>query len=104
MVVSALAALIAERMWLGDNFTLGNAIRAAFLGAVGAAVPDAMEPPTWPGHRGFCHSLAAGAITLKLGFRDMGEASLFFRPLAVGVLGHLALDGTTAKRIPLINR
>lgn len=39
---------------------IAESLGGAFGGYIGGILPDIIEPATWPGHRRFAHSLAAG--------------------------------------------
>lgn len=46
----------------------------ALGGHVGGAMPDILEPASWPGHRQICHSVAAGMFVLEVPNQAIGEA------------------------------
>jgi membrane-bound metal-dependent hydrolase YbcI (DUF457 family) len=76
-------------------------------GAVGAAagvLPDVLEPPVSPNHRGFFHSVPFLAVlvfsaTLIFGRSKTALLGLFFSFL-VGYGSHLWADGNTPQGLP----
>lgn len=41
-------------LWMVD-VSIGKLLVGFFMAIVGGLAPDIIEPPTWPGHRGFFH-------------------------------------------------
>lgn len=76
-------------------------------GAVGAMLPDLLEPANCPRHRSLFHSVATGALICK-GMRKLSESSMPEEQkqvvVAVGIayLSHLAMDADTPAGLPVI--
>jgi membrane-bound metal-dependent hydrolase YbcI (DUF457 family) len=109
LVLGASAALIAEafRQYAQARPSLENLLLAAFGGAVGSLLPDAIEPPTHPNHRGPFHS-SASLLMSSLGAKAVYEHSPPGCALALGAFvgfsSHLVADATTPKGIPCMPR
>jgi inner membrane protein len=82
-------------------------------GAIGAKLPDLIEPATHPRHRGHFHSVAAGVgvgVDIKRIASSADPNETFPERLARGAVGatgagyisHLVLDATTPARLPLL--
>ena len=59
---------------------------------IGSWMPDILEPPTWPGHRGIFHYLGgplAGAIVI---FSLSPSATSYILGTAAGYFSHFVLD------------
>jgi hypothetical protein len=76
-------------------------------GATCAALPDILEPATSPNHCALFHSLACGGAVPYGAFgkhtdRLHPNAAFTVQTMALSYPSHLALDGATAKGLPLI--
>lgn len=82
----------------------------AGVGAGVAAVPDILEPPTSPRHRGIAHSASGGVFVLSLAKKLMEnpnitpEGKRAIAVLAAGYISHLVLDAETPAGLPLMFR
>ncbi len=101
-----------------------GALGGGLGGVFGARIPDLLEPPTSPDHRGVVHGVAFNAAVLaKLApsaaaaSRDLvaGAEDPFDRKLRLlvgsalvgttaGHLSHIALDATTPRGLPLLTK
>jgi len=78
--------------------------RGGAAGAVAGFLPDVLEPPISPNHRGFFHSVPVLAVlifaaTLLLGRSKTALLGLFFSFL-IGYGSHLWADGNTPQGLP----
>lgn len=77
-------------------------------GAVVAVVPDWLEPATNPNHRSLFHSGATLGLISYGGNKILQDKQLtenqkaWIISLGAAYASHLAIDGTTPKRIPLL--
>jgi inner membrane protein len=71
------------------------------ISAIGAAVPDILEPADSPSHRGFAHSYAVLGGSLR---GSIGEINPILALLLAGYASHLVLDASTPASLPLIAR
>lgn len=67
-------------------------------GAVGGILPDIVDPPTDPFHRGIGHGIMPLAIMPIVAFS--GKHSLL-RGLGIGYTMHLAMDAQTPMGLPI---
>ena len=87
--------------------TILGAVGSSLLGGTAAKLPDYLEPPTSPNHRGFFHSKSMGvALTsiLQRAAESMtlsDEGKLLTAIVGFSYLSHLALDSKTNKGLPL---
>ncbi|MCK4792701.1 MAG: metal-dependent hydrolase [Desulfobacteraceae bacterium] len=51
-------------------------------GYLGGIMPDVLDPPNWPGHRSFTHSVSGGAITLASADSVLSVWENYFRSLS----------------------
>jgi membrane-bound metal-dependent hydrolase YbcI (DUF457 family) len=86
-------------------------------GMIGGVLPDLLDPPISPNHRGFAHSFSLG-ILLGFGIEKVYKyirnvefnknevwfniVLLIIMSLLIGYLSHLVLDVGTPKGLPLI--
>jgi len=89
------------------KFDWGEGLGHVAICAIGAMVPDIIEPADSPNHRGFFHSVAAGALAIYatkrvLGYNTRRETQRLIFLLASGYLSYLAADSTTPKSIELV--
>jgi membrane-bound metal-dependent hydrolase YbcI (DUF457 family) len=80
---------------------------AAIGGAVFGCLPDLLEPPNTPWHRGFFHSVGCGGALLYGAFGTHTETweledRMKIRSMALSYLSHLYLDSTTPMGLPLL--
>lgn len=113
VIMGALAGAsvyFAHRKFMNLQPNLGGTIISAIGGAIGGILPDVLEPPVNPNHRGPCHSIAAGVTLVKGGQqlfasqqvpRELKEG---LAPFLAGYVSHLMLDSTTPKSLPLLMR
>lgn len=103
IVAGALAgALIA--LWhpqLADHTLSDRIIMGCSLGAIGGVLPDLLEPPDFPSHRGFAHSYAFLGGSLHGSIR---AANPVVALLSAGYASHLILDASTPANLPLLSR
>lgn len=78
------------------------------IGGVASLLPDIIEPPTSPNHRGLAHSLVA-LIVIGAGISNLNEKQDIdaaqkglWNPLALGYTSHLLLDARTSASLPII--
>lgn len=91
-------------------FDLGEMLMCAALSTVAATVPDVIEPALHPHHRGLAHSLVTGTGLLRIavGFCDPKNSDwdpwqkTLWASATAGYLSHLAADGCTPHRLPLL--
>jgi hypothetical protein len=81
-----------------------DSAKGGAAGAVGGALPDVLEPPVSPNHRGFFHSapflaVLVFAVTLLLGRSRTALLGLLFSFL-IGYGSHLWADGNTPQGLP----
>jgi len=81
-----------------------DSVKGGAVGAVAGALPDVLEPPLSPNHRGFFHSVPLLAVpvfgaTLLLRRSKTVLSGLFFSFL-VGYGSHLCVDGNTPQGLP----
>ncbi|MFW9995937.1 MAG: metal-dependent hydrolase [Candidatus Odinarchaeota archaeon] len=80
------------------------------LGVIGSVLPDMLEPPVGPWHRGFFHSWTVffliGVIALSLiatlVIVPRVTLAYFLLGLVTGYASHLTLDATTPASLPEI--
>ena len=86
---------------------LWDGIISALCGAAGGRIPDILEPPTSPQHRGKHHSVLKGLGLTQEILRIQAspflseEEKLKEISFKVGHLSHLLLDSTTPAGLPL---
>jgi len=87
--------------------SLGGAIGSTLLGSVTGILPDIIEPPIDPNHRGLFHSKSLG-IFLTSGLKGIADSKisrdskLISAILGLSYLSHLAMDSQTSKGIPVL--
>lgn len=87
---------------------INELIGSIFIGAGSSLVPDLIEPATNPNHRGIFHSIAisslpVGYLKYSTDNPDVTDKTRWIKnAVSVGYLTHLALDGMTPKRLPLL--
>jgi len=95
---------------IGHQPTLRGAALAAIEGAIGGMLPDDLEPPDNPNHRGPFHSIATGIAVAKNGQRIFASEGMpqylkeGLGSVCAGYVSHLLLDATTPKGLPLLRR
>lgn len=103
-MVNTVLQLNRERERSEHVFDVGEVVLSAMAAGAGACLPDLLEPANSPFHRGFFHSVAAGALvayaisgkhTLQLGW----FARMLLWMVGLGYLSHLAADATTPRSI-----
>ena len=87
---------VAEVIW--------DSAKGGAAGAFAGAIPDILEPPATPNHRGFFHSVPllaviVFAVTLLLARSKTALLGLLFSFL-VGYGSHLWTDGNTPQGLP----
>lgn len=111
LITGALAGVgmyLAHRKFMNLQPNLGGTIFSAIGGAIGGILPDVLEPPTNPNHRGPCHSVAAGVAVVTGGQQLFAsqqvplEIKEGLAPFLAGYVSHLLLDSTTPKSLPLL--
>lgn len=104
-VLSGFGALLIFGQGLGLDVGLDTLFFMLGLSAVGAMIPDMLEPPTGPHHRSLFHSfvvlLALIFITLEMFSMGSGLGALIGF-VGVGYISHLAADSLTRSSLPLI--
>lgn len=113
-----LVAGVVVGLYLADKENKAGQLTAmplvsGFAASVLTNLPDILEPATSPNHRAFFHSaafaaLVAGGVHKAYQWRPESELERFLRGMALQVgsayLIHLALDLTTKKGLPLLER
>jgi membrane-bound metal-dependent hydrolase YbcI (DUF457 family) len=93
-----------------ENLTLQGVLGSLVLGGFAGILPDVIEPPSSPNHRGFFHSMAfLGMLSYgnnkMIGSQRMTDGQKLLTVLFSVAYGtHLASDSVTAKGIPLLSR
>jgi len=88
--------------------TLEGVVLSVVAGGLIALLPDIIEPPLNPNHRGFLHSLTLLAIMFygnKKALENFNldpDLKIVITVLSGGLISHLALDAFTPKSLPLI--
>jgi len=82
-----------------------DSVKGGAVGAVAGALPDVLEPPLSPNHRGFFHSMpflaALGvAAALLIGGRSKTALLGLLFSFLVGYGPHLWADGRTPQGLP----
>lgn len=91
---------------LNEKPTLGEAVVCSLLGAFTGTVPDKLEPPISPCHRGTFHSagmmvaLGYGVYRLLKGDDIDNVLKIFGVVSASGYGSHIVLDSMTPAQIP----
>jgi len=81
---------------------------ASTLGGIAGLLPDIIEPPNNPNHRGLFHSASVGGLLTYL-LKDVAksntirqEGKLISAIFGLGYLSHLFMDSSTKKGLPII--
>jgi membrane-bound metal-dependent hydrolase YbcI (DUF457 family) len=88
--------------------SLLGAASSTVLGVAAGSLPDMIEPPTSPQHRGLFHSASVGlglTYLLKKAAQSTTmsrEEKLVSAILGLGYLSHLFLDAETKQGLPVI--
>ncbi len=94
--------------WLDEEPALGGMLFRAGAGAVAACLPDILEPPHHPNHRGFAHSLvvntaiAVGTRKLWLNPNIPPQQKIAWTSCGLAYVTHSILDATTPMSVPII--
>lgn len=97
---------IVMRMWNKEP-KVGKAIGYGVAGAFAAMLPDWMEPPTSPNHRGPLHSAASASVAAYYAGKLVSdpmlneESKAAITAISTAFLSHHLLDHITPKGIPL---
>lgn len=89
-----------------EQFTMRDLIEAGILGAFGGVLPDVLEPPNGPDHRGFGHSYSTMCLTAAKYKSIMNDFTVDQRTkeiissIYVGAIIHLLADSTTPRGLP----
>jgi membrane-bound metal-dependent hydrolase YbcI (DUF457 family) len=101
------ALSVLEAAISGKRLQPANIMICSLTAALGSAIPDFLEPPTHPNHRGMGHSLAM--LLYLTAFLHQLRKSSNISPLAssakgliIGYGSHIAIDATTPARIPIL--
>jgi len=91
-----------------ENLTLQGVLGSLVLGGFAGILPDVIEPPSSPNHRGFFHSSALLGI-LTYGNKKVwesenltGDQKLFATLFSAAFGSHITSDGITPRSIPLL--
>jgi hypothetical protein len=85
---------------------IGDGIIGGTSGAFGSMVPDLIDPPTNPNHRGRAHSFSNLVLSASIvGGNPLSENSkinIFLKSFVGGNALHILQDSETPKGIPII--
>lgn len=85
---------------------VGDGIVGGIGGAVGSILPDVLDPPINPNHRGRGHSIGNLLLSLKFAsetaITNNVKLDRFIKSLAGGNALHILQDSQTPKGIPII--
>ena len=101
---------LAHKSRTGQQPTFFGTLFAALAGSIGGTIPDDLEPPDNPNHRGPCHSVSAGIALLRQWQRLSESGNIpphvkdILESTYAGYMSHLLLDATTPKGLPLFGR
>jgi hypothetical protein len=73
--------------------TIGGLLISSIFACIGGLLPDVLEPPTWPGHRGFFHYVV-GPISVIPAIVFINSSMLHFigGSFCFGYFSHFILD------------
>lgn len=98
---------VVHKRWMGEPISLAGLLFAAGLGAMAATIPDLLEPPIHPNHRGTAHSALALLGVAYTAMETVSSDALtdadkeLILALAAGYASHLAADATTPMGLPV---
>lgn len=106
-LITILCQIKFKKKELSPEEISGRLLLASVGGFIGSTIPDIIDPPTGPNHRGLGHGVVTGAAGVytctKLNNKTENPyAKAFIKGTGVGAISHLALDSTTPKGIPFI--
>lgn len=85
---------------------IGDGIIGGTGGVLGSMIPDIIDPPTNPNHRGRAHSITNLALTAGIiGGNSLSEntkLNIFLKSIVGGNGIHILQDSETPKGIPII--
>lgn len=105
--ISALTYLIIKRA-RNEPTQLQELVAVGFVGGAVALLPDIIDPPLSPNHRGIGHSIALSGILIPVLLKQIEENPNmtpdqrdFTKSIVVGFVSHLILDAGTPAGLPL---
>jgi len=87
----------------GEKLDIWDFLLILLGGYVGSILPDRLEPPVNPNHRGFAHSVAGGSGLVYLTTKVVTDTDVhskikwLCRGFMLGYASHLVSDSTTPK-------
>lgn len=106
-LVSGMIALATHVFTSKEPITAESACAAFFGGAIGAAIPDLLEPAVHPNHRRFFHSVVFNGGVVHATLKSMEQPRtlerVFGESIAIGNITHVAQDSQTPAGIPFFN-
>ena len=108
-VVSALTYL-ANKNARNEPVQLLGLLAVGLSGGAVALLPDMIDPPVSPNHRGIGHSIAVSGFSIHVLLKRIEESTQmtqdqkdFAKSMVAGYVSHLVLDGGTPAGLPLFD-
>lgn len=103
----AILSYFIDKHMCGQPARLNEIVEVGVVGAIGGTVPDILEPPTNPRHRGTAHSF--GALTAALKTYNYAENPMLseqqkriLKAFSLGYAGHIISDSGTPAGVSII--
>lgn len=92
-----------------EKVTPGEALAVGLFSGGAAILPDVIEPPTGPNHRGLSHSATVTAVAVPKAWKAVEEKpditrtqKDFLQSILLAFASHNLLDSTTSAGLPLL--